>query len=109
MLNLCSRNLYSYSVIYKVYNCCYGQWLCRVDLCHQANDEEEEDDDSNIQHALLVNSQNKHHSSNTDGHRICCSFPSIHVGSHQKFAIAVGEIQLYILFPFMSIASYNLK
>ncbi|KAL6140431.1 hypothetical protein ACLB2K_058730 [Fragaria x ananassa] len=71
-----------------------------VDLCHQANDEEEEDDDSSIQHALLVNSQNKHHSSNTDGHRICCSFPSIHVGSHQKFAIAVVGFVLILMMSF---------
>ncbi|CAL8138203.1 unnamed protein product [Prunus armeniaca] len=60
-----------------------------VDLCHQANDDEEDDEDDSMQQALLENSKNKPNSSNKDGHRICCSFQSIHVGSHQKFVIAV--------------------
>lgn len=107
--NLCSTNLYSYSVIYKVYICCYGQWLCRVDLCHQANDEEDDGDDSSMQHALLENSKNKHCSSNTDGHRICCSFPSIHVGSHQKFVIAVWEIELFYCFLLYDICKLRIS
>ncbi|KAK9924111.1 hypothetical protein M0R45_032498 [Rubus argutus] len=71
-----------------------------VDLCHQANDEEDDGDDSSMQHALLENSKNKHCSSNTDGHRICCSFPSIHVGSHQKFVIAVVGLVLILMMSF---------
>ncbi|XP_062009044.1 tobamovirus multiplication protein 1 isoform X1 [Rosa rugosa] len=73
-----------------------------VDLCHQANDEEDDDDDddSSMQHALLENSKNKHRSSVTNGHRICCSFPSIHVGSHQKFVIAVVGFVLILMMSF---------
>lgn len=87
----CKIKIYSHSVIYKVYKCCYGQWLCRFDLCHQANDEEDEGDeeDNIVEQTLLENSKN---SSSTDGHWVCCSFQSIHVGSHQKFVIAVWGI-----------------
>ncbi|XP_050380570.1 tobamovirus multiplication protein 1 [Argentina anserina] len=73
-----------------------------VDLCHQTNDEEDDDDDdeSSMQHPLLENSKNKDRISNADGRRICCSFPSIHVGSHQKFAIAVVGFVLILMMSF---------
>ncbi|XP_034209805.1 tobamovirus multiplication protein 1 isoform X3 [Prunus dulcis] len=71
-----------------------------VDLCHQANDDEEDDEDDSMQQALLENSKNKPNSSNKDGHRICCSFQSIHVGSHQKFVIAVVVLVLVLMMSF---------
>ncbi|XP_038902574.1 tobamovirus multiplication protein 1 [Benincasa hispida] len=63
-----------------------------VDLCHQANDEEDDDEDdeeNNIRQALLENSKNKPGSSNVDGHRRCCGFPAMHLGSRQKIVIMV--------------------
>ncbi|BBG99768.1 hypothetical protein Prudu_009567 [Prunus dulcis] len=74
--------------------------ISRVDLCHQANDDEEDDEDDSMQQALLENSKNKPNSSNKDGHRICCSFQSIHVGSHQKFVIAVVVLVLVLMMSF---------
>ncbi|KAM1512841.1 hypothetical protein ACFX1Z_024355 [Malus domestica] len=69
------------------------------DLCHQANDEEDEDDeeDNSVEQTLLENSKN---SSSTDGHWVCCSFQSIHVGSHQKFVIVVVVFVLILMMSF---------
>ena len=104
------QNLYLkwQSLIYKVYISYYGQWFYRVDLCHQANDEEDDDDENSTQQSLLENSIKKPGSSNSDSHRICCSFQNLHIGSRQKFVIAVREIEFFLLFLILVIAATEL-
>ncbi|KAF3444993.1 hypothetical protein FNV43_RR14686 [Rhamnella rubrinervis] len=60
-----------------------------VDLCHQAKDDEDDDSENRNRQALLENSKSEPDLLNKDGHRSCCSFESLQVGSHQKFVIVV--------------------
>nr|DAD37467.1 TPA_asm: hypothetical protein HUJ06_008108 [Nelumbo nucifera] len=71
-----------------------------VDLCHQANDEDEEDEDNSCRDALLERSKNEPGPSNMDGHRKCCPFPSIHIGSRQKFVIVVIVLVFVLMITF---------
>ncbi|GMN54957.1 hypothetical protein TIFTF001_024083 [Ficus carica] len=71
-----------------------------VDLCHQTNDEEDDNNESCIQQTLLENSTNELGSSNTDGHRHCCSFQNLHVGSRQKFVVVVVLIIFVLMISF---------
>ncbi|KAL5582570.1 hypothetical protein UlMin_015012 [Ulmus minor] len=77
-----------------------------VDLCHQANDEEDDDDDddeNSIQQPLLENSKNKPGTSNTDAHRVCCSFQGLNVGSRQKMVIAAVGLVFILMMSFAGI------
>lgn len=73
--------------------------LCyRVDVCHQGNGEEEDEDDeesNSIQQGLLEKTKIKPGSSSASDRRKCCSFHGIHLGTRQKFVVAVYEILLF--------------
>ncbi|GAV79264.1 DUF1084 domain-containing protein [Cephalotus follicularis] len=71
-----------------------------VDLCHQENDEEDDDEQNNAQEALLENLKSKQGLSKTDGHRKCCSFQGIHVGSRQKIVILVVVLVFILTMSF---------
>ncbi|KAA0054605.1 tobamovirus multiplication protein 1 isoform X1 [Cucumis melo var. makuwa] len=47
--------------------------------------------------SLLENSKNKPGSSNVDGHRRCCGFPAIHLGSRQKIVIVVVTLVFLLM------------
>lgn len=67
--------------------------VCRVDLCHQPNDDDE--DEGYSPREALLEKMNKTNSNANVGRR-CCSFRSIRTGSRQKIVILVKE-QLLIL------------
>ncbi|XP_010525581.1 PREDICTED: tobamovirus multiplication protein 1 [Tarenaya hassleriana] len=71
-----------------------------VDVCHQGNDEEDDDEESSIQQVLLEKNKSKGGSSSTSDHRKCCSFHGIHVGSRQKFVVAVVVLVFILMISF---------
>lgn len=69
----------------------FNQFSCRVDLCHQSDDEDEEDEESNIEESLLEKTFNERSSLNTDNQRRCLPFRLVHVRSRQRIVILVLE------------------
>lgn len=66
------------------------RWFYRVDLCHQADEEDDDDDEWSIREALLAMTLNKpSSSSNSESHRRCCPFRTVHIGSRQKIVLLV--------------------
>lgn len=72
-----------------------------VDLCHQADEEDDDDDEWSIREALLAMTLNKpSSSSNSESHRRCCPFRTVHIGSRQKIVLLVVVLLFVLMMVF---------
>ena len=71
--------------------------FCRVDLCHQPEDEDDEDEERSFEEGLLEKISSKPSTSNTDWSRrwwVPVRLP--HVGSRQNLVILVHDIMFFL-------------